>query len=422
MGATGKAIKALGTNMQRVFRGSSVDESSLIPSLGHEHYVRGISTTPDKGYAATHGDYVKEYEIPASGYVDYFDLADMAEAKYGPEWTDEQASLLAEELGYIGSMLDDPMAGIDYRVFSPESIKALGTGLDMSHAARMQRAEDLGFDTSKVYYHGTLDDIAAIDPSRAGSRWGHDEAGFFATTDPESASWYGSDKGRAAQGGNVLPVMSSHKNPMIVERGGGHGGVYIPETGRALPEAWDEEGEYLLDRARAGGHDAILYRNDPEIFDPEYHSAEDIKDFARHEMLVSLDPSQIRSVNAAFDPAKKSSADLMGSADIGLLGGIAAGGGAALGAGAIAGNLGSSLLPQDAAAYERIAQNPYNQRIEATNARPEFVEAANFIRDYTESPLGGSWFDGVADLLEKVGHDERREVLDYIMAGMDIAP
>jgi len=87
-----------------------------------------------------------------------------------------------------------------------------------------------------------------------------------------------------------------------------------------------------------------------------------------------------------------------------------------------AGILGASMLPQDAAAWEETLANPYSQRIEATNQRPAFIEAARNIREYSESPLGGSWLEGVADLAEKVGWDEARSMMDYINASLDVAP
>jgi hypothetical protein len=67
---------------------------------------------------------------------------------------------------------------------------------DMSKEARMARAEALGFDTSKVYYHGTKSDITEFDASTRGTQTARkgvkpEAAFYFAMPDePGTASYY----------------------------------------------------------------------------------------------------------------------------------------------------------------------------------------------------------------------------------------
>ena len=70
--------------------------------------------------------------------------------------------------------------------------KAVAGLMDMSTPARMERAEDMGFDTDTTWYHGTNDlkSIAetGFDPSFTGK--GNDQfgSGFYFSTRPTQAS------------------------------------------------------------------------------------------------------------------------------------------------------------------------------------------------------------------------------------------
>lgn len=70
--------------------------------------------------------------------------------------------------------------------------KGADRALDMSHSARMGRARDMGFDTDRVWYHGTDADITAFDPDKLGLTTGAQSArkGFFFASNPEMAAAY----------------------------------------------------------------------------------------------------------------------------------------------------------------------------------------------------------------------------------------
>ena len=132
-------------------------------------------------------------------------------------------------------------------------------------AARLARAREQGFDTSRVWYHGTSqgDQIAesgVLNPSREG-RLG---SGVYVTPNPEEAS-------RFAE----------------------------------------------LSAQKTGGAPAVLplYRRGSQWAYPDV-------DHPRAQAAVS--PSDLRSVNAAFDPARRRSRDLLaGAAGAGILGAAA---------------------------------------------------------------------------------------------------
>jgi len=103
--------------------------------------------------------------------------------------------------------------------------------------------------------------------------------------------------------------------------------------------------------------------------------------------LIALDPSNIRSTNAAFDPAKKDSSNLL--ADMGA--GLAATGGIA------------SMLPSDRATGTVTASR-----------YPVLGDIATALRK-VETPIGYP-FGGLADYLNKVEFNEERGFFDRLGA------
>lgn len=73
--------------------------------------------------------------------------------------------------------------------FAREADSALSAlrGLDMDQGSRMQRAQDLGFDTDNVFYHGAVTDIAEFDLNR-GTPESHMGTAVYTTTGTSDAS------------------------------------------------------------------------------------------------------------------------------------------------------------------------------------------------------------------------------------------
>ena len=137
--------------------------------------------------------------------------------------------------------------------------------LDMDKPSRMARAKEQGFDTDKKVYHGTADDFDAFDPDRSiGTQ-------FWSTTN--KAEIESGDVG--AQGSGVIKEMYHKiKNPA----------------------GWEEYDKFGIDELIREGYDGLK-----------------LPDGKGDYTYVAFDPSQYRSVDAVFDPAKTSSSNLLAS-------------------------------------------------------------------------------------------------------------
>ena len=188
--------------------------------------------------------------------------------------------------GRAGEVTDDMMAQADPQVMFNE------TPLDMSVGARMQRAEDMGADPLTQFYHGTAKggfvdttDIQAFDPSRVGDRWNADDRGFSMTSSPQDANYYAkpSDPGYGPdgikndnlRGGMVYPLEDLSQRPYNIKPMDDFEGTI---------GAWDNRPDNTYDLMDAAGADSARIYSDGV------------------EMRVVMDPSNIRSRFARFDP------------------------------------------------------------------------------------------------------------------------
>jgi GNAT superfamily N-acetyltransferase len=160
--------------------------------------------------------------------------------------------------------------------------------LPMDTPSRMKRAEDGGFDMMNDFYHGTVrdgynetTDILAVDPSRSGDRWGADDMGFSITNSTQDANYYAKPGEFARKGelreGAIYPLMDKSTNPLDMRVGPMDGTI----------SAWDERPADTYDVLKAGKHDAARLQSDGV------------------EMRVVMDPANIRSRFARFDPRLK---------------------------------------------------------------------------------------------------------------------
>lgn len=152
----------------------------------------------------------------------------------------------------------------------------------MNPEARMQRAQDLGFDTDNVFYHGTSSDFAELQPSTVGDLGG----GVYVTPNPEKASGYAAVRKFMKRqtnnaGPNVLPLrVKSNLNYLDLE------GSSIMPFDEARIQSLKDQGYEGIRQFDADGN--VIQMN---VFDPK----------------------NIRSTNAEFDPTKADSADLLSS-------------------------------------------------------------------------------------------------------------
>lgn len=260
----------------------------------------------------------------------------------------------------------------------PKALKPiLDAALDMSRKARMERAREMGFDTDRVYYHGTAEDIDGFAPESKGLSNDNQasRAGYWLTDNPDHALFYANQSSRglpqrpaerrqlarlnqaldraedkAARTGSAsdnakadaaFEAVDTYRQSMTDEAGPGQNIVPARLPRNMLDVDLAEVGDAgsldvmlpLIKEAERDGYAGVVFRNSQDVegidaallrqqgFDPG--TVEGPISAGSH--AVVFDPSNIRSVNATFDPAKRDSSN--------LLAGI---GGAAVGAGLLA--------------------------------------------------------------------------------------
>lgn len=175
----------------------------------------------------------------------------------------------------------------------------------MTKEARMARAKEQGYDVDTVYYHGSsrggyndTHDIQAFDFEKTGDKWGQDKDAFFFSDSAGEANYYATtDNLGLPVEGSVYPTYQRSKNPLVIDSKDD-----LDLAGEQAIGYWDARHEELIERAKSGGHDAI------QLVDRGAY--EDSKDV----MYVALDPANIRSIHAAFDPKKQDSPNLLAQA------------------------------------------------------------------------------------------------------------
>lgn len=156
-------------------------------------------------------------------------------------------------------------------------INAVEKGLDVSENARYERANEMGFDTKNIYYHGTANHFDRFDKSRIGDNYSYSEgAGFFFTKNISTAKNYALLHDKTENKGRVLSVFLKFETPYITETDSEY---YTPA------DRFDISGHDMMHEIRINKQDAIL-----------------IKGTRNDDLCVVLDPSQILSIHAAFDP------------------------------------------------------------------------------------------------------------------------
>jgi hypothetical protein len=192
---------------------------------------------------------------------------------------------------------------------------AMDNPLPMDQASRMARAREMGFDTSRVLFHGSGRAFNAFDvAAEKATRGGLNDKGVFLSPDASVANRYAEDFGSSSPA--VYPVhvrgkpldLSAYEYAAMqdfeesLKRGEP---LYATaEFGRKLADrgiAWSPQDGSPADAIRAHGFDYV--QNEPA----KYGHVE-------REVMV-FDPKNIRSVNAAFDPAYSGSANLLAAND-----------------------------------------------------------------------------------------------------------
>jgi hypothetical protein len=215
---------------------------------------------------------------------------------------------------------------------SPEYEAAVAKGLDMSQAGRMGRAKEMGFDTETVLYHGTDADIKQFSPGRG---YGGGSKGIWFSDNPKVAGEYSGDSG------NIVPVFTKRGKTVDLE----DPRQAIPALRKiwddGLKDDWADEFNYraemngtdpfdeFAERVLSGdiwatGDNKMSFQNDVLDWLANDYDSVAVADSVggiRNKSIVIFDPSNIRSVNAAFDPEKSGSSTLLAAAPFAAVGG-----------------------------------------------------------------------------------------------------
>lgn len=191
---------------------------------------------------------------------------------------------------------------------------SLAKGLDMSVDARRARGTAAGFNMEETLYHGTGSDFAAFDLDRSGDSAGTPgERAIFLSANPTEASVYARNAAVAKNGpgafGQGANIRGANVMPMVIRPG-----KQMVVSIESHPDLKSQDGKVMLYNAtrfaeiiadaRAQGYDTVRFEN---VLDSALEAADQI---------AVLNPKDIRSVNAAFDPANAASANVMFSRDI----------------------------------------------------------------------------------------------------------
>jgi hypothetical protein len=224
-----------------------------------------------------------------------------------------------------------------------EWVAARSKGLDMSQPARLERAKQQGFRVDMPLYHGTASNVTAFDKSKFGDVTQAKSArlGVWMTTNPETASGYAKLAGednpvsilleqakRAGRRGDQdeafrLNTKAENLEMKILNERVGINSAVMPVYARGNLKTVDMQGARYADndeqltqlakQAKREGFDGLLLQN---------FSDEALNRFNPTDHVLVFNPANIRSTNAAFDPASKQSANIL--AGVGAVGAGAA--------------------------------------------------------------------------------------------------
>ena len=237
-------------------------------------------------------------------------------------------------------------------------------GLLMDTPSRMARAKEQGFDVDTPVYHGTSEDFDSFDPDRAiGTQ-------FWSTTN--KAEIESGDVG--AQGSGVIKEMYHKiKNPA----------------------GWEEYDKFGIDELISRGYDGLK-----------------LPDGNGNYTYTAFDPSQYRSVDAAFDPAKTGSSNLLASnpaatAGAGILG---------LGAAAQSNDTYADYSPSNLARLQSddVGSIEAPQSMTASDIAG-LMGSINKV-GYDDPLLGMVASQLPSELMNKIAYNDKRGLLDYAKA------
>ena len=332
------AAKAARSSLRNIYHGTSPDAAKAIDQFGFDLGKTAdgsawFTTNPDIGEVAAAGK---------GGVIQrQLDESNLKLASY--DETDKYLKDQLIDMGYDGAYYPDAQDGsTHYEIWNQDKLNKLSplSGLDMNPEARMQRAKDLGFDTTRTAYRGIS------------GNYNPEKSGYYQmfTSSPQDAQEYGSNviSAYTRKGKNLsLDAGKRNFNDIPVE--------ILPENVRKnLHYTLNEPNSVLrtddiAHAAREAGYDSVTINNVfdkasneipikplPASNEPMSQEMIDIldevnasgmldstpdvalppeipRDYEPATIDIIFDPKNIRSTEAEFDPAKMGSADLLSS-------------------------------------------------------------------------------------------------------------
>jgi len=203
---------------------------------------------------------------------------------HGERTLDDNYKII-EQKAKAGDLLSE---GYPYEFGYRPSVKSSESALDMSTEARMQRAQKLGFDTSRPLYHSTNASFDVFEvPEGKFLKFG--KGVYTAPSAKYSDRYIRKNRDMESgynEGANVMPLYARGK--IASEKDWEAARQEMMSEGVA-PSGYDPLQEEIQKRLKEKGFDGLnMFGNEIIIFDPK----------------------NLRSVNAAFDPAKSDSSNI----------------------------------------------------------------------------------------------------------------
>jgi hypothetical protein len=185
--------------------------------------------------------------------------------------------------------------------------------LPMDEGARLARADEQGWNPTTLY-HATNQDFDAFDLDKAGSgiNFGNPENAAFLTTSPKVADTYLTKRYLNDASTQSPGLIGSVENGVKTIYGEGDRVMPLRVRLGDDPDVYDHVGPYdpafvkrAIDEARAAGKNAVVFNG---MIDPGLSNLGQPKPST---VVAMLDPKNIRSKFAAFDPAKSGSSNLL---------------------------------------------------------------------------------------------------------------
>jgi ADP-Ribosyltransferase in polyvalent proteins len=203
---------------------------------------------------------------------------------------------VAGAVGFFGAAVPRPRGSIGtggnsfsdaLRAFAAEASKPpppVPPKVPMDTASRMARAKEMGFDTTEKWWHGSPE------PDLTQIKTGLRDPGAWFTTDSRNAANY--VKGE----GGLYDTHLRAKNPYVVDVDPAYNGGELRLFHKGKPLEHTDNVDIVRD-AFSDGYDAVHF--------PDGNFTES------GNTMVVKHSNQIRSIDAAFDPSKASSPNLL---------------------------------------------------------------------------------------------------------------